>query len=146
MSRLYLDASIFTALALQEDGYAGAVAIIAAAPEPSLISDFTWGEFVAAVGRRVRTNDIREKVAHQLVKIARTEGRLLGLVSSDVIEAATIMERFALGLKLPDAIHIVIARRLNATLISADRQQIAAAQLLGSPCINPNALASEEHP
>ena len=59
------------------------------------------------------------------------------MMSSDISDATIMLQRFDIPLKLPDALHIAIARRLGASLISTDRQQVSAAKKLGVDCLNP---------
>jgi uncharacterized protein len=49
----------------------------------------------------------------------------------DVRLAGIYVRRFDLGLRAPDAVHIAIARRLDATLVTLDRRLAAAARELG---------------
>ena len=55
------------------------------------------------------------------VDIAATDARL----------AYIYVRRFDLGLRAPDALHLAIARRLDATLVTLDRRLAAAAGELG---------------
>jgi predicted nucleic acid-binding protein len=41
------------------------------------------------------------------------------------------VRRFDLGLRAPDALHLAITRRLDATLVTLDRRLAAAANQLG---------------
>ena len=137
---LYLDASVLTAMALRDDGFVAMAGIIATAPELPINSDLGWGEFIAAVGARTRSRSFEISVASRLVEQARVDllNEPLELVTTSDIAAGTgYVGAFDLPLKLPDAIHIAIARRLGATLVSNDRQQVAAARALGIDCINP---------
>jgi hypothetical protein len=50
---------------------------------------------------------------------------------ADVRLAVTYVRRFELALRAPDALHLAIARRLDATIVTLDRRLSAAAVELG---------------
>ena len=50
---------------------------------------------------------------------------------SDARLAYIFVRRFDLGLRAPDALHLAIARRLDATLVTLDRRMATAARELG---------------
>ena len=51
--------------------------------------------------------------------------------ASDARLAYIYVRRFDLGLRAPDALHLAIARRLDATLVTLDRRLAAAGRELG---------------
>jgi len=51
--------------------------------------------------------------------------------ASDARLAYIYVRRFDLGLRAPDALHLAIARRLDATLVTLDRRLATAARELG---------------
>ena len=53
------------------------------------------------------------------------------LDATDLATADRHLRRLDLSLQAPDAIHIAMAQRLGATLITFDRQMAAAARTLG---------------
>jgi uncharacterized protein len=53
------------------------------------------------------------------------------ITSADIDAATRILRRLEVNLRTPDAIHIAIARRLEATLVTFDRSMAAAARALG---------------
>ena len=55
----------------------------------------------------------------------------------DIAVATTFLRRLDLPLKTPDAIHIAIAQRVGATLVTFDRQMAASARVLGTPVAIP---------
>ena len=105
-----------------------------------LVSDFGWGEFVATLGRKVRGREVSGDEANQLLAAARNyfeRWRWAEVVSADVETATEFVARFDLGLRLPDAIHLAIARRNGATVITTDRRQSDAAAALGIGYVDP---------
>ncbi|MBV9375949.1 MAG: VapC toxin family PIN domain ribonuclease, partial [Alphaproteobacteria bacterium] len=51
--------------------------------------------------------------------------------AADARLAYIYVRRFDLGLRAPDALHLAIARRLDATLVTLDRRLAIAANQLG---------------
>jgi predicted nucleic acid-binding protein len=51
--------------------------------------------------------------------------------ATDARLAYIYARRFDLGLRAPDALHLAIARRLDATLVTLDRRLVAAAREVG---------------
>lgn len=106
----------------------------------SFYSDFGWGEAQSAMGNRVRRGEFPAQYAHDLLadfKVYLTQWTFIRVTSSDIDAGTDMVTHFSLGLRLPDAIHVAIAARMNATLISTDIRQIRAAMKLGIAAINP---------
>jgi predicted nucleic acid-binding protein len=57
--------------------------------------------------------------------------------TGDVSLATTYIRRLDFPLRTPDALHIAIARRLDATLVTFDRSMAAAARALGMAVATP---------
>lgn len=95
---------------------------------------------MSALASHARANRFDRSVFDDLTK--RLAGLLGGwdavpVTSADIERATATVARFELALRLPDAIHIAIAERLGATLVTSDRQQHRAALALGTASINP---------
>jgi len=81
-----------------------------------------------------------ETAARTIIEAIRpsTGAWICAEVQPDDIAAATkLVGRFELNLKLPDAVHIAIAQRLDCTLVSSDRTQLTAARKLGLAIADP---------
>jgi uncharacterized protein len=63
--------------------------------------------------------------------IARTTTPL-SMTSADVTAAAAFLRRLDLTLRTQDALHIAIAQRVGAELLTFDRQMASAARTLGT--------------
>lgn len=140
VDRVYLDTSVFTSLALLEEQADAIVSALAEVRQDPITSDFGWGEFLAALGARVRNDTVRAEPAREIVGRMRSQLKAATITSmerADLVAATGMVSDFSLALKLPDAIHIAIAHRLGAILVSTDRQQIAAAVALNVACLNP---------
>ncbi len=62
----------------------------------------------------------------------------VSVLSADVTAASEMVTEFYLGLRLPDAIHLAIAKRLGFILITSDRKQGHAAAALAIAYVDPN--------
>ncbi len=95
---------------------------------------------MSALGRRVRATGLAPEVGARVVLETAAYMRpwsFVTLVPSDVDDATSMIMDFSLALRLPDAIYLAIARRLDVALASTDQQQLRAAAVLGITAINP---------
>jgi len=53
------------------------------------------------------------------------------LSTADVAEASSILRRFDLVIRTPDALHLAMARRVGAELVTFDERMADAARMLG---------------
>lgn len=132
---LYLDASVLVALFVIDPVAACAEAYLSAHPAVIVVSDFGAAEFSSAVARRVRMRDLtggegRLAFANFDDWTARSTSRE-NVIAVDIAAADRILRRLDVNLRTPDAIHIAIARRLDAVLLTFDRQMATAARALG---------------
>lgn len=146
--RAYFDTSVLVTLTLQEDGWSDLTGwIVRTMPKP-FFSDFGWGEFVSAVGLKVRRQELDSiqagdsvgAVAHYLTGWSRLRN-----TRRDLDDAAAMVAVFRLGLRFPDAIHIATAKRAGCVLVSGDKRQLEAAAYFGVDALNPH-LALVENP
>ena len=137
----YLDASALVALLTVEPLSGRADNFIASVREPLIVSDLASAEFASAIARRVRMRETtlaeaRADLADFDLWVMRfTQRAEAGAV--DIATAITFLRRLDLPLKTPDAIHIAIAQRVGATLVTFDRQMAASARALGTPVATP---------
>ena len=132
---LYLDASVLVTLFVIDPLSARAEAFLSAHPEIVVVSDFGVAEFSSAVGRRGRTRDLTREDGQLAFSnldtwVARAAYRE-EVTTADVDAATRILRRLDVNLPTPDAIHIAIARRLEATLVTFDRSMAASGRALG---------------
>ena len=59
------------------------------------------------------------------------------MTPGDLAAATMFLRRLDLPLRTPDALHIAIAQRLGATLVTFDRQMAASAHALGTAVETP---------
>lgn len=135
-----LDASIIGTLLFDDRGAAELSGWIEDNLTQAIGSNFAWGEVIGALGVKVRATGMRPEHARLLIEdFAASVDRWdrIDVVAQDIDNAIESIADLTLALRLPDAIHIVVARRIGATLITSDRQQLRAAIQLGVSAINP---------
>jgi predicted nucleic acid-binding protein len=138
---LYLDANILVALLTSEPLSERADEFLRNNPQVLIVSDFAAAEFASAIARRVRTRettigDAQKDLAEFDVWAARSSERI-DLNPRDVATATAYLRRLDLTLLTPDALHIAIAGRLDATLVTFDRGMASAARALGMAVATP---------
>jgi predicted nucleic acid-binding protein len=137
----YLDASVLVALFIIDPSSARAEAFLSAHPEIVVVSDF--GVRRVLVCRRAACAD---------ATLTREDGQLAfsnfdtwvarsayreEITTGDIDAANRILRRLDVNLRIPDAIPIAIARRLEATLVTFDRSMAAGARGLGIAVATP---------
>ena len=138
---LYLDASVLVTLFVIDPSSTRAEVFLSAHPEIVIVSDFAVAEFSSAVKRRVRTRDLTREDGQLAFSnldtwVARSAYRE-EITTGDIDAANRILRRLDVNLRTPDAIHIAIARRLGATLVTFDRNMAAGAGGLGMVVATP---------
>jgi predicted nucleic acid-binding protein len=133
----YLDASVLVALLVPEPFSERADEFVRTNPAGLVVSDFAAAEFASAMARRVRT---RASTLAEASKDFSDFDRWLAqfaerveISAADVALAASFLRRLDLPLRTPDALHIAIAQRTNATLVTFDERMAASARALGTP-------------
>ncbi len=130
---IYLDASVIVPLFLPEPRSSEAEAYISRGD--FVVSDLAVAEFSSALSLAVRMKRLPEAAARAALATfddwmpahalqADTRGE-------DFIEATGLIRRFDLALRTPDALHLAIAARLGAKLVTFDAKMTAAAKALG---------------
>jgi predicted nucleic acid-binding protein len=131
----YLDASVLVALLTVEPFSGRADASVLTHPDPLLVSDFAEAEFASAIARRVRTrestlSDAQRDLSDFDIWVGRSAHRV-EMSPADVATATTFLRRLDLTLRTPDALHIAIAQRVGATLVTFDTRMADSARALG---------------
>ena len=132
---LYLDASILLPALIQEESTATVHAYLAATDRELLISDFAAAEVASALSRLLRTGlldgaSASSRLADFEAWRAATSSPI-DLHAADARLAYAYVRKFDLALRAPDALHIAIARRRDAMLVTFDRRMARAALQLG---------------
>lgn len=108
-----------------------------------LISEFAAAEVAAVLSRLVRTRaldaaEVHERLADFDAWRAATSSSV-DLRAVDARLAGMYVRRFDLILRAPDALHLAIAHRVDATLVTLDRRMARAAEALGIAVAVPTA-------
>jgi hypothetical protein len=129
----YLDASAVLPLFLAEVFTARSEEALA--QEAALVlSDWTVVEVSGVIVRQARTGAIsNEEARESLTAFDHWRAGVAGAetTAEDMQASIELVRRSDLALRGPDALHIAIARRLAATLVTFDSRMAAAASRLG---------------
>ncbi|HEV2098900.1 MAG TPA: type II toxin-antitoxin system VapC family toxin [Stellaceae bacterium] len=131
----YLDASVMLPILVKESASPVVDAFMATVRQAPWVSDFAAAEVASALSRLVRTG--RLQAVDGTVSLADFDvwraamTRPAEIYAADVRLADVYVRRFDLGLRAPDALHLAIVRRLDATLVTLDRRLADAARELG---------------
>ena len=123
---IYLDASVLVPLFRVEPRTTLVNQLLIETEAIFLVSDFAVGEVGATMARLVRTQELApDDATDRLAKFDAWYLASCETVSTearDVRSASLFVRQFALHLRLPDAIHVAIARRTGSRLVTADRR------------------------
>jgi len=130
---IYLDASVIVPLFVDEQRSDEARTRIA---DQSLIaSSLSLSETSSAIGRLVRLREVRPddgKIALRTMDLWASRAVVsCDVIPDDFITATLYLRQFELALRTPDALHIAMAHRLGARLLTFDVRMAAAAAALG---------------
>jgi predicted nucleic acid-binding protein len=131
----YLDASALIPTLVQEPETTAVKAYLVGAFQELLISDFAAAEIASGLSRLVRMGlmegaDAGARLADFDAWRAATSSPV-DVQPSDARLAYAYVRRFDLRLRAPDALHLAIARRIDATLVTLDRRLAHAAADIG---------------
>jgi predicted nucleic acid-binding protein len=134
---VYLDASVLVSLFIRDELTERARSTLRARTGTVIVSDWTTAESASAIARAVRTGVLDREAARRAIAsidlwVSRAAERI-EVLSADIREAELIIRSFETTLKAPDALHIVVARRLGLPLLSFDVAMMREATALGVP-------------
>jgi uncharacterized protein len=138
---LYIDASALVTLLMDEPDTRWAQDIILPAVNERIVSDFCVAEVASAMSKYVRTRQLEAEAAHDL--LVRFDAWITAdtlFVESgpaDIAEAGRLVRRFELKLRTPDALHLALAKRFNAKVLTRDRGMARAAEMIGLAVATP---------
>ena len=103
--------------------------------QPLIISDWAVLEVSSVIVRQIRTKQLTQFEADTaLTKVDLWFNKLVLTTSTtpaDIATANTLVRRRNLVLRGPDAVHIAIAQRVNANLLTFDKGMQTAAREIG---------------
>lgn len=132
-SVIYLDASVIVPLFLPQPRSPEAESLLFG--QEIVVSDLAAAEFSGAIAMAIRIARIGENVGRAV--LARfddwvaDQAVMAETQSADFAAAIVLIRRIDLALRTPDALHIAIAARLGAKLITFDAKMATAACALG---------------
>jgi predicted nucleic acid-binding protein len=131
----YADTSVLVSLFVDDALTPSAQGYLSAASPVLVVSDFAVAEFASALGNRVRSHMLSLDDARLAITDFdrwRARDAVSETMSApDVAEASSILRRFDLVLRTPDALHLAMALRLKAELATLDVRMANAARVLG---------------
>ena len=132
---LYLDASVLLPMIVQESASESIDMLMEDLGAPPVVSEFAAGEVASALSRLVRMKqldaaDVRARLLDFDAWYA-SDAIVVDVEASDIRLAAVFVRRLELGLRMPDALHAAICRRLDHTLVTLDLRLAGAASALG---------------
>ncbi len=135
--RAYLDASFLVALFTNDVSTPSARQFVKSVKPVLLVSDFARAEFASAVAKRVRVgqfdvSDAQLTLSNFDVWMPRG-AQHVSVTSADIKVAEAYLRRLDLTLRTPDAVHIAMAQRTGATLVTFDMKMAECARVLGMP-------------
>jgi len=137
----YLDASVLVVVLTVEPFTERADRFVRDHPIGLIISDFAAAELASAIARRVRMREVTVDDARSDLSAfdswAARSVQLIEVTAADVALATAFLRRLDLTLRTPDAIHIAIAQRMNATLVTFDQRMAESARALGMAVATP---------
>lgn len=130
---LYLDSSCLPPYFTPETGSARADSFFGSPHKSSRIALSYWTitEFHSAIAQKVRSGVMSS--AQQVTVLEAFAAFALrlecwSLQASDFTDASQLLNHYKLGLRAGDALHLAVARRQRATLVTLDGAQLAAAK------------------
>jgi predicted nucleic acid-binding protein len=110
--------------------------------EAVALSSWTIVEFVSAIGTKVRAHSLSSATGKAAIReftsLVSRSLRPIEPSAGDFARAASIMERFELGLRAGDALHLAIAHRVHAaSIVTLDKVLARATERLGLPSHTP---------
>jgi uncharacterized protein len=139
----YLDARVLLPTLIQEPASAAVDAYFLKADQELLMSEFAAAEVASALSRLVRMKlieptDAKARLADfDVWRAAMTSP--VDVHAADARLANAFVRRFELMLRAPDALHLAISQRLDATLVTLDSRLASAARELGVSVTEPSA-------
>jgi len=133
--RAYLDTSVLLPTLIVEPATEAVYEFLDGNNRELLVSDFAAAEVASALSRLFRMARLTESDASaRLEDFDAWRGAITSTVdiqASDVRLAYIYVRRFDFHLRAPEALHIAVARRFDAALVTLDRRIATAARELG---------------
>ena len=132
----YVDTSVFVA-AFAEEAHSGRAErwLTAGSQNELAISEWVVAEFSSALSIKLRSGGIdtaaRAAALEAFAVMTAKSLMLLPIVSAHFRAAARFADRYQLGLRAADALHLAVASKEGATLCTLDKRLAKAGKALG---------------
>ena len=136
----YLDTSIIVT-ALTREQNTGRIRTWLGEQSAGALAISLWviTEFSAALSIKLRmrqmTTEDRSLALAAFSRLARKSFRILAIDQEEFRAAAIFSDAYELGLRAGDALHVVIASKIGAELVTSDRDMARASSALGVPTL-----------
>lgn len=141
---LYLDTAVVLTLFVREPMSESVAKWIASRRQPLAFSDWGLTECASALGIRLRRGELDADSATRAFRamkaFANESCELIVCAGHHQKEAQALLARFDLPLRSGDALHLAISQHAQATLVSCDKQLMAAAKATGAKARDPLGL------
>jgi hypothetical protein len=131
----YLDASALVSIFISDRFSSRIDSFLRNTAPTVIVSDFGAAEVVSALGIRVRIADLSKAQARSIFQRFDDWKRAVAIAveidPQDVAIADALLRRLEFVLRTPDALHIAIARRVGAALLTFDDRQAECARTVG---------------
>jgi uncharacterized protein len=135
-----IDTSALVPLFVQEARTAQVRSFVTQADAALVVSDLARAEFASAIARRWRMREFSEGQAGRYFAIFDdwiiANAETASISDTDLQRANNWIRRLVLNLRAPDAIHLAICHRLQATILTFDTEMGQAARNLDIPRAN----------
>ncbi len=137
---IYLDTNVVVPLIIVEPHSPLVLRSVEMLDDDLVVSDLMRLEFASAVARKHRMGELTAGMALKAVDqcdawVARF-AMIESLTPSDLTAATSLIcDHLGSGLRGPDALHLALAQRLGATLLTGDQTMADAAALIGLPVV-----------
>lgn len=144
---LYLDTAIVLSLFVREPVSESIGKWIASRRQPLAFSDWGLTECASALGIRLRRGELGFDAATRafsaMTTFANESCELIACAGHHQKEAQRLLARFDQPLRAGDALHLTISQHAQATLVTYDKQLVAAGESLGAKVRDPLALPAD---
>lgn len=134
---VYLDASILVSLFVLDPASERAQSALLRVRGVMQISNLAAAEFVSALNQRIRMKILTRREGQEALGLfdewAAAMTERVEASAQDFSVCDSYLRRLDLPLRTPDALHLAIAKRLDASILTFDKQMIASARKLGAP-------------
>lgn len=140
MTNVYLDASAFIPLFLNDQFTQQARTVLTERASSAVVSDWTIAEATSSFARSIRRGTLSHQRAERLFAAidgwVGAVGDCIEVKPVDIRDADALLRRLNTTLRTPAALHVAIAKRTGLTLVTFDVAMARDARQLGLEVID----------